>query len=215
MGRPVKRIGRLAAQGARRANGREVETTARREELVAAAGRVFSRKGVGNTTMRDIAEEAGILAGSLYHHFESKDALLEEVLRGELEELTRLYEAVRDSELDPGAALEELLLVGLQFVINQHDATAIVENDYSYLHDIPLFGFVEDYASRHRRIWRDVLERGVDAGMFRSDLDLDVLYRSMMGSIVAVVRWYRPGRTVQVEELAATHATLYLRGLTV
>jgi TetR/AcrR family transcriptional regulator, cholesterol catabolism regulator len=212
MGRPVKRKGRLPAP----TPGARIEAASgRREELIAAAGRVFARKGVGNTTMREIADETGILPGSLYHHFESKDALLEEVLREELAGLTEAYEAVRDADLKPAEALERLLLVGLQFVVDQHNSTAIVENDYTYLHDVEMFGFVEDYASRHRRIWREVLERGVEAGTFRSDLDLDTVYRAMMGSIVAVVRWYRPGRNLHVSDLAATHAALFLGGLAI
>jgi AcrR family transcriptional regulator len=177
------------------------------------AGGVFAAKGVGNTTIRDIADEAGILPGSLYHHFESKDALLEEILRGALVELTERYEEVRDADLDPIKAVERLISTGLQFVVDEHDVNAIVQNDYTYLHDVEAFSFVEDFSARHRRIWRQVLERGVVSGVFRSDLDLDVAYRSMMGSIVAVVRWYRPDKRFDVNQLTAAHTALYLTGL--
>jgi AcrR family transcriptional regulator len=176
------------------------------------AGGVFATKGVGNTTIRDIADEAGILPGSLYHHFESKDALLEEILRGALVELTARYEEVRDADLDPIQAVERLISVGLQFVVDEHDVNAIVQNDYTYLHDVEAFSFVEDFSARHRRIWRQVLERGVVSGVFRSDLDLDVAYRSMMGSIVAVVRWYRPDKRFDVNQLTAANTALYLLG---
>jgi AcrR family transcriptional regulator len=163
--------------------------------------------------MRDIAEEAGILSGSLYHHFRSKDTLLEGVLRRGLDDLTLRYEAVRDADLDPRDAVKELISVGLQFVVDEHDVTAIVQNDYTYLHDVEGFAFVEDYSARHRRIWRDVLQRGVEAGVFRADIDLDVAYRSMMGSIVSVVRWYRSNPQLDVTQLVSAHAELYLDGL--
>ena len=207
MGRPLK---------SKRGRGTELpwnDSSDRRQELMATAGRVFAQKGVGNTTMRDIADEAGILSGSLYHHFRSKDTLLEGVLRRGLDDLTVRYEAVRDADLDPWVAVIELISVGLQFVVDEHDVTAIVQNDYTYLHDVEGFAFVEDYSARHRRIWRDVLQRGVEAGEFRADIDLDVAYRSMMGSIVSVVRWYHSNPQLDVTQLAAAHAELYLDGL--
>jgi TetR/AcrR family transcriptional regulator, cholesterol catabolism regulator len=207
MGRPLK---------PRKGKGTEAPwevSSERRQELMVVAGRVFAQKGVGNTTMRDIADEAGILSGSLYHHFRSKDTLLEGVLRRVLDDLTEHYEAVRDAGLDPQEAVEQLISVGLKFVVDEHDVTAIVQNDYTYLHDVDGFGFVEDISARHRRIWRQVLERGVDAGVFRDDIDLDVAYRSMMGSIVSVVRWYRTNQQFDVDQLAAAHTALYLNGL--
>ena len=46
--------------------------TTRREELLAIAASLFAERGFKNTTVRDIADAAGILSGSLYHHFDSK-----------------------------------------------------------------------------------------------------------------------------------------------
>ena len=45
----------------------------RREELLQIAGALFAQRGFKNTTVRDIADAAGILSGSLYHHFDSKE----------------------------------------------------------------------------------------------------------------------------------------------
>jgi AcrR family transcriptional regulator len=187
----------------------------RRGELLVVAGAVFARRGAGNTTMRDIADEAGILAGSLYHHFKSKDALLEEVLRGVLEELTARYTAVRDADLDPIEAMQGLFVVAFDFVVHHSDVTSIVVNDSTYLHRVEGLGFVEAFSDGHRRIWTDVLRRGVTAGLFRPDLDLDLAYRAMMGSIVSAVRSPRSGPPPRGEELAAVHAALFLGGLVV
>ena len=63
------------------ANERSATVSTRRDEILAVAARVFAEKGIMNATVRDIGQEAGILSGSLYHHFESKDQMIEEVLR--------------------------------------------------------------------------------------------------------------------------------------
>ncbi|TMJ43828.1 MAG: helix-turn-helix transcriptional regulator, partial [Alphaproteobacteria bacterium] len=46
------------------------------DDIVSAAAKVFRTKGYHAATVRDIAEEVGILKGSLYHHFASKEELL-------------------------------------------------------------------------------------------------------------------------------------------
>jgi len=216
MGRPVKSERKSDPRVLVAANGRRAPevTTDRRAQLVETAAEVFAQKGVGNTTMRDIADEAGILAGSLYHHFRSKDDLLEEVLRSALDELTVAYEKVERSELDAVSALEGLMLVGLRFVTEKEAVTSIVQNDYTYLHDMAAFSFVDDITAVHRKIWRRVLERGVREEAFRADLDLDIAYRSMMAAIVAEVRWRRGrARKPTAEVLAEKHSMFYLHGL--
>lgn len=60
---------------------------ARRRELLDKAIGVFADLGYNATTVRRIADEVGMLAGSLYYYFESKDAMLEEILRTFLDEL--------------------------------------------------------------------------------------------------------------------------------
>ena len=53
----------------------------RRSELLLIAAELFATKGFKNTTVRDIAEASGILSGSLYHHFDSKESMVDEILR--------------------------------------------------------------------------------------------------------------------------------------
>ncbi len=52
----------------------------RRAELLGIAARLFAERGFKNTTVRDIADAAGILSGSLYHHFDSKESMVDELL---------------------------------------------------------------------------------------------------------------------------------------
>ncbi|MEO5899125.1 MAG: helix-turn-helix domain-containing protein, partial [Ilumatobacteraceae bacterium] len=54
--------------------------SARRDELLRIASRVFATKGIAAATVRDIAQEAGILSGSLYHHFTSKEEMVREII---------------------------------------------------------------------------------------------------------------------------------------
>ena len=61
----------------------------RRAEIVAIAGDLFAEHGYAHTTVREIADAAGILSGSLYHHFDSKESMIEALLRDFLDRIGR------------------------------------------------------------------------------------------------------------------------------
>jgi AcrR family transcriptional regulator len=78
---------------------------ARTQDILGSALEMFARKGVDQTTMQDIAAEAGISAGAIYRYFPSKDDLLRAVLVGCAEENQRLFEGVVSEETSPVRAL--------------------------------------------------------------------------------------------------------------
>lgn len=86
----------------------EAHKTARRQQIIDAAYRCFARKGLNQTTMRDIYDEAELSAGAVYHYFDSKDAIIEASFEFDYERSQALFESaiVRD---DPVKALHELL----------------------------------------------------------------------------------------------------------
>jgi TetR/AcrR family transcriptional regulator, cholesterol catabolism regulator len=61
--------------------------------VVQLAGELFAQKGFRATTVREIAEAAGILSGSLYHHFDSKESIGDEILSGFINDVLADYRA--------------------------------------------------------------------------------------------------------------------------
>src|SRR5689334_24527842 len=89
-------------------------TVSRREELLGIAAGLFASKGFRNTTVRDIADAAGILSGSLYHHFDSKESMVDEILRTFQDELFGRYDEILASDDDPRAKLEQAVRVSFE-----------------------------------------------------------------------------------------------------
>ena len=83
--------------------------TDRRAELLAIAAGLFAERGLRATTVRDIADAAGILSGSLYHHFDSKESMVDEILRGFLDALFDRYREIVAQDLGPRATLEAVV----------------------------------------------------------------------------------------------------------
>src|SRR5262245_1297495 len=75
-------------------------TGGRRQEIIDAAAEVFHRKGYSDASIQDIADEVGLLKGSLYHYIEAKEDLLFAVLSG-------VYELARQN-IDHVRAMDEL-----------------------------------------------------------------------------------------------------------
>src|SRR6059036_2078150 len=86
---------------------------ARREEVLETAASLFASSGL-RTSLRDIADAAGILPGSLYHHFESKEAILVELMRRYREDLTRIGQTAqaRLDEADSRPVSDQILELG-------------------------------------------------------------------------------------------------------
>src|SRR6185369_15433633 len=82
------------AQQPRGAAGASAANGIRQGEVLAAAAELFAEHGYISTTVRDIADAAGILSGSLYHHFDSKESMVDEILRGFLDALFARYHAI-------------------------------------------------------------------------------------------------------------------------
>jgi len=71
----------------------------RKAWVIEAATRIFSQKGFHSTNMREIAEEAKVAIGTIYHYFQSKEEILIEIFRQEMEERKRFLEELRKSGL--------------------------------------------------------------------------------------------------------------------
>jgi len=177
------------------------------------ACRVFAERGSQNTTMRDLADEIGIKAGSLYHHFSSKDEILAETLRRFFGDAVRDLGEIADRPDDVSEVIHDLFALAFRYVVERRDEARIVQNDFPYLENIPAFRFVVDGAAEVESIWERVLARGISEGRLREDLDLPTVYRTIMGAMFSSVRWYEPSGRLPIADLVRQQTALYLNGL--
>ena len=166
--------GAPVAHGAGAEEGSAVPAS-RRDEILAIAASIFARQGIASTTVRDIGEEAGILSGSLYHHFASKDDIVEEIIRAALDPDIELDVAVANSAVEPLDAVRQLLVRSLRFSHDHADVAAIIANSRHELLAAERFDFLAPQR-HHQASWIAVLEPGMAHGVFR-DLDPDLTYR--------------------------------------
>ncbi|POX52144.1 TetR family transcriptional regulator [Streptomyces sp. Ru71] len=190
-------------------------TPERRRELLATAAEVFAEQGYNATTVRRIADHAGMLAGSLYYHFDSKESMLEEILRTFLDELWNGYDTVLAAGLTPHETLRALVTESFREIDRHRDAVAIYQKESRHLVTQERFAFLADSQRRFEQAWLSTLERGVAAGEFRADLDIRLTYRFLRDTVWVAASWYRPGGRHTPEEIARQYLSMVLDGIAV
>jgi TetR/AcrR family transcriptional regulator, cholesterol catabolism regulator len=187
----------------------------RREELLATAAEVFAAQGYRATTVRRIADAAGMLAGSLYYHFDSKESMIDEILSTFLDDLWARYDAVLASGLGPRQTIEALVTESFREIDRHHSAVAIYQKEARHLQTQPRFAYLADSQAKFEKAWLGTLERGVADRVFRADLDARLTYRFLRDTVWVAASWYRPGGQHSPEEIARQYLSMVLDGIAV
>ena len=185
----------------------------RREELLEIAGGLFAERGFTNTTVRDIADAAGILSGSLYHHFDSKESMVDELLDTFQTELWTKYDAIEASDRSPRAKLEAVVHASFEAIDEHRNEVAIFQTDAAYLTTFERFAYLDERNLKFRALWLGLLEAGVRSGELRSDLDTELVYRFLRDTVWVAVRWYRPGGALTPADVADQYLAILVQGI--
>ncbi len=165
----------------------------RRTQMVGLAGDLFAEKGFRATTVREIADAAGILSGSLYHHFDSKESIADEILSSFLNEVLADYRAAAASAGRPRAVLEQIVRSTSHTLSRHRAALAMLQNDWTYFAGQPRFGYLRKAVREIERTWLTQLERGKESGDFRADLDVRLTYRLLRDVLWIPSQWRQAG----------------------
>lgn len=189
------------------------DASGRRREVLDISAGLFADKGFRSTTVRDIADAAGILSGSLYHHFDSKESMLDEILREFLDELFGMYRAVIADVDDPWEQLRGCVIASFTAIDARPHAVAIYQAEARSLAQHERFTYIAERLDEFREMWRGILYRGIESGAFRSDLDIDITYRFLRDTVWVAVRWYRPGGQLSVDAVAEQYLNILDKGI--
>ncbi|ETZ97492.1 HTH-type transcriptional repressor KstR2 [Mycobacterium kansasii 662] len=190
------------------------QAISRRDELLELAAAMFAERGLRATTVRDIADGAGILSGSLYHHFSSKEEMVDELLRGFLDWLFNRYREIVDTEPNPLERLKGLFMASFEAIEHRHAQVVIYQDEAQRLSSQPRFSYLEDRNKQQRKMWVEVLKQGIAEGYFRPDLDVDLVYRFIRDTTWVSVRWYQPGGPLTAEQVGLNYLAIVLGGIT-
>jgi AcrR family transcriptional regulator len=208
----TKRKSRRTTNGRAEARPRRGEAV-RQAELLGIAADLFADRGYVATTVRDIADEAGILSGSLYHHFDSKESMIDEILSTFIDQTLSSYEAVIAEGKGPKETFEGLVRTSLESMVQSRSAILIYQNEGRFLAAQPRFSYLTEAHEKFEKIWTDVLKKGVKSGEFRDTIDPKLVYRLVRDTVWTAPRWYRPGGSLKPEKIIAQYLAVLVDGV--
>ncbi len=189
----------------------EGKSLSRRDEILEVAARVIAERGIKDATVRDIGEAAGILSGSLYYHFESKEQIVVEVLRPSLQ--ANLDNAVAICGEQRGlAALSQLIRSAVASTAANPHRALILRNETRAFSELESLASVAHLRSGVIRLWIDVINDGVVLGEIRDDIDPEILAFAIMDGTLGGSRWFTGARDKQPDVVAQALIDFYVAG---
>ena len=164
----------------------------RRAEILGAAGRLFAARGVRETTVRQIAEEVGVLAGSLYYHFDNKESILDALMRPYVDALLGRYRRCAARPGDARSKLQWLVETSLEAVLEHPNENAILQAELNRSFREDHYAYLREAVDEIERIYVDVIDAGMKTGQIRSDVEARFLFRTLMDIVKGTTFWFDP-----------------------
>ncbi len=183
-----------------------------RASIISAGLKLFKRDGFSATAVKDIADEAGVTKGAFYHHFDSKEDLLLLIHNDYLEYQLGVIEAVLAQEATPTEQLRKMIGAILHALEKYHENVTIFFQERRYLSG-PKFDNVRQQRNDLEDVFRKLLQRGIDAGEFRADLDVAITGLGIIGMCAWSYQWYSPSGRLDLDQVSRIFSELALSGV--
>ena len=176
----------------------------REQPLLDAAAKLFASKGYKGTTMRDIGSEVGMLPGSMYYHFKSKQEILLAVYKQAVYSLkTRVEEVIAEQE-DPWRKLEVATKTHLEAIINKNDYAQVMTEIKP--HKAPE---IRSELTAMRNSYEGIFVDLINELPLKSDVNKKLFRLMLIGALNSVKVWFQPTDTTP--EDIASEFVRYLR----
>jgi AcrR family transcriptional regulator len=185
----------------------------RRDEILRCAAEIFETKGVGQTSIEDIAQAVGVKREAIYYYFKGRNEILAEiVLPQSMELLVTIREILSSSKSFPdklkAAILSHVSSLGsgyLELTLTMRELEGISEDEKLQ----NLKNMWRDYSG----LWADLVRQGQQNGSFKPGLNPKMVAFGLLGMLNWMSRWYQTDKESSLEEIAETYATLAMQGL--
>lgn len=183
----------------------------RQTQIKRVAAKLFVENGVAGTSVRDIADGVGMLSGSLYHHFPSKDAIAFAIVSDFLAELIHRYESVLPHVNGMREEFGALVRSSIEVATAHPYATEIYQNERTYHGPEAAFEISEAVEAAHL-FWLRTATEASQRGDLRPDLDPVEFARMLREGVWWTVRYHRDHLAEAGSAVADALLTVFLDG---
>ena len=192
-------------------NTNKNKPSGRMQEILTCAANLFYKKGYHVTTIEDLANEVGMLKGSLYYYIKSKEDLLYQLLLDVIVAgQTRVEEKIANVE-DPVEQLTLGLGEHIEYIIENQVRVGL------FLHEFDVFagkrkGRIEEEMTKYQKLFVDIVVRGQKEKKF-VDLDPWIMVDGFLGMCNWIYRWYPGDKNPGLDSVKKTFTAMLLNGI--
>ena len=184
------------------------------ERILEIAARLFSTHGYEATTLRSIADVAGLKTASLYYHFKSKDELLDAVVATGLRKAVEAFQAAQ-AELAPDSTFEQRLHAAVRShlkIMQSLGPTAQTSRQLlTQLSDAQRQKHLH-MRTQYEQLWSDLLQESDHFQLCRPGLRLGIVRLFLLGAINWSTEWMDPKKE-SIETISTIATDFFLRGI--
>ncbi|MGQ9863141.1 MAG: TetR/AcrR family transcriptional regulator [Bacteroidia bacterium] len=187
------------------------QTIDRPRQILQAATQLFAEKGYPQVSMRQLGQAVGIKSATLYHHFPSKEALLQALTDHVAQRFFAALEPLTQKPKETSVLLEEMIICHTETLLEDPAQATIFLREWRYLPQ-PAKTHYENRQKAYEQLFEKVLIRGMTENLFRA-MDTRFVTLSLLAALNATATWFRPQGNLQPKEIGQKLAEIWLYGL--
>jgi TetR/AcrR family transcriptional regulator, cholesterol catabolism regulator len=186
--------------------------SARREQVLETAARMFFERGYAATTTGDIGAELGLLKGSIYYYISTKEDLLYEIVQRYHEDTRSYFERILASDAAPLDKIRELITTETAHTASNLTRSSLFYTEWRSLSSERQQTIIAERA-RHEQAVLQWIREAQEAGTVRGDLDPKIATYAIFGLVNSAYRWFRPDGPRSADEIGREFCELVVGGL--
>lgn len=183
----------------------------RREVILEKAAHLFRKHGFNATSMRDLAENVGVEAASLYNHINSKAELLQEICFKIANKFTTYMDEVIAADVSAIAKIELILRFHIRQMIHNYEEVYVSDREWKHLQDPYLSNFKNQRRTHRQRI-AAIIEEGIRKEEIKR-IDAPTAVLILLHAVSGIESWHRSRQKISGELLEQNMVLILVEGL--
>lgn len=183
----------------------------KKETILEAASRLFYKQGFSATSMRQLAEQLGVEAASLYNHIHSKAQILKEICMKVASEFNSNIEKMEQSNEPAISKVEELLRFHIKKMIYGYEDVYVSDREWKHLSE-PFLSEYRELRRNYRKRFAALIEQGVQRGEI-NPIDASTAVLIILHAVGGIESWHRSTQKINADQLEENMVTILVEGL--
>ncbi len=190
---------------------RQRKNSTRKETIIETAARLFRERGFSATSMRDLAEQVGVEAASLYNHISSKAEILQELCFKVANKFMSHIDKVDAADMSSIKKIEAVLRFHIQQMVHHYEEVYVSDREWKHLTD-PYLSNIQTQRRVYRQRIASIIEEGIKKNEIKK-IDAPTAVLIMLHAVSGIESWHRSKQKITGEMLEENMIAILIGGL--